>query len=64
MMPFEFTIKGPPVSLQTRNRARLQQWKRDVAQAASQAWQHQNATTDEVSVVITYYYEGLSLIHI
>jgi crossover junction endodeoxyribonuclease RusA len=60
MLPFEFTIKGPPVSHQTRNKQRLRQWKNDVAAAATAAWPHPNAVTDDVSVTITYYYEGAS----
>jgi Holliday junction resolvase RusA-like endonuclease len=60
MFPFEFTIKGPPVSQQTRNRERLRQWKATVNDAAAAAWPHPNTTVDEVSLVITYYYEGES----
>ena len=59
MLPFEFTIKGPPVSSQTRNRQRLQQWKVDVRQAAIA-----RIVGDAVPVIVpvristTYYYEG------
>ena len=60
MFPFEFTIKGPPVSHQTRNRQRLQQWKEAVISAATAAWNNGNAVADEVSVTITYYYEDSS----
>jgi Holliday junction resolvase RusA-like endonuclease len=60
MLPFEFTIKGPPVSLQTKNRQRLQQWKAAVAAAAATAWTHAHAVADEVAVTITYYYEDVS----
>lgn len=59
MLPFEFTIQGPPVSNQTRNRARLQQWKMDVREAA-QALVIAGAlpVTQPVRITITYYYEG------
>ena len=59
MIPFEFTVAGPPVSAQTRNRPRLQQWKQDV-RAAAQARVPLGTppTTDAVRVAITYYYEG------
>ena len=60
MLPFEFTIKGPPVSTQTRNRRRLQQWKADVATASSAAWGNDNVVVDDVAVTITYFYEGSS----
>jgi crossover junction endodeoxyribonuclease RusA len=59
MLPFEFTIPGPPVSSQTRNRARLQQWKQDVCHAAQARIQAGTApVADIVRITITYYYEG------
>lgn len=59
MLPFEFTIKGPPVSSQTKNRQRLQQWKSDVQQAAA-ARVVVGAVPVNVPVRVstTYYYEG------
>jgi crossover junction endodeoxyribonuclease RusA len=59
MLPFEFTIQGPPVSNQTRNRARLRQWKADV-RAAAQARVPANSApvADAVQFTVTYYYEG------
>lgn len=61
MLPFEFIIEGPPVSLQTRRRARLRQWKTDVANAARlRIPANTNPITDEVELRITYYYEGSS----
>jgi len=59
MLPFEFTIQGPPVSNQTRNRARLQQWKQEVRAAAQgRVLAGAAAVADEVQITITYYYEG------
>lgn len=59
MLPFEFTIQGPPVSHQTRNRARLQQWKQDVRTAAQARIPVDAAPNpDAVQITITYYYEG------
>lgn len=59
MLPFEFTIQGPPVSHQTRNRARLQQWKQDVRAAAQARISAGEAPSpDSVQITITYYYEG------
>lgn len=61
MLPFEFTIKGPPVSAQTRNRRRLQSWKSEVANAAQrQLTASASIVSDNVSVTITYYYDGES----
>ena len=59
MLPLEFTIVGPPVSQQTRNRQRLQQWKLDVQTAARSCVPPGTAASpDDVEVTITYYYEG------
>ncbi|MFN9872882.1 MAG: RusA family crossover junction endodeoxyribonuclease [Cyanobacteriota bacterium] len=59
MLPFEFTIQGPPVSNQTRNRARLQQWKVDVRSAAqARAPAGAAPVADAVLFTVTYYYEG------
>lgn len=59
MLPFEFTIQGPPVSNQTRNRARLQQWKHDVRAAAQARVPAGTApVADAVQFTVTYYYEG------
>lgn len=59
MLPFEFTIKGPPVSAQTRNRRRLQSWKQQV-RAAAQAHIAAGVAPidDEVTLTITYFYES------
>ena len=59
MFPFEFIINGPPVSLQTKRRQRLQQWKTDVANAARSYLQPGSApSTARLAIKITYYYEG------
>lgn len=59
MLPFEFTIKGPPVSLQTKKRNRLQSWKSDVKIAAQRALgEASNISADDIAITITYYYEG------
>ncbi len=60
MLPFEFRIKGPPVSVQTRRRARLLAWKQQVAAAAIAALNGVAPCTCEVRLTITYYYEGES----
>lgn len=59
MLPFEFTIKGPPVSAQTRNRSRLEAWKTQIRNAARSEMPDGIAPcTVDVTVRITYYYEG------
>lgn len=37
-LPFEFTVDGPPVSYQTRNRAGLREWRRRVRTVAERRW--------------------------
>ncbi len=61
MLPHEFTIKGPPVSVQTRKKARLRSWK-DAVRDASIAAVAPGAipVRTPVAVVITYYYDGVS----
>lgn len=58
MLPLEFTIQGPPVSLQTRNRQRLQAWKAAVRQAAQAVVPNgAQPLTDDVTFSVTYYYD-------
>ncbi|NET33261.1 MAG: RusA family crossover junction endodeoxyribonuclease [Cyanothece sp. SIO1E1] len=57
MLPFEFTVTGSPVSLQTNNRVLLQSWKAKVRQAAiSRLPTRTVPTTEAVQVIITHYY--------
>ncbi|NVK41432.1 MAG: RusA family crossover junction endodeoxyribonuclease [Oceanospirillaceae bacterium] len=59
MLPFEFIVEGPPVSLQTRNRARLRTWKAKVETAARNALGNGvQPIGDQVTFKVTYYYEG------
>jgi Holliday junction resolvase RusA-like endonuclease len=58
MIPFEFTIKGPPISHQAKSSSR-RRWKAAVAAAASAKVQAGDTpTNDEIAIKITYYYEG------
>lgn len=59
MLPFEFIVEGPPVSLQTRNRTRLRTWKTKVKIAARKALGNGvQPIGDQVTFKVTYYYEG------
>jgi crossover junction endodeoxyribonuclease RusA len=59
MLPFEFTIKGPPVSHQTKNKSALRNWKQAVrATAVARVQAGSIPTALPVKVTITYYYEG------
>jgi crossover junction endodeoxyribonuclease RusA len=56
LIPFAFTITGTPVSLQTNNRALLQEWKAKVGAAAAAAMPlGMPATSEAVQVFITHY---------
>lgn len=58
MIPFDFVVEGPPVSQQTRNRARLQAWKQTVRQAALSYWNSGDLpSTDELSIIVTNFYD-------
>ena len=63
MKPFEFIIPGPPLSHQTKNRVRLQAWKRGVRNIARKKWiqrkQH-GPVAHEVSVEVIYFYDTTS----
>lgn len=60
MLPFEFTVAGPPVSQQTRRRKRLPPWRATVKAAAETLWPANTAPlTQELSLTITYFYEGV-----
>lgn len=57
MLPFEFTIKGPAVSAQTKNRQRLQAWKASVRAAATAKAGAAQPILDNVIFSVTYYYD-------
>lgn len=58
MLPFEFTVAGPPVSHQTRNKARLRAWQAMVRGAAAKRWAASEPRADALRMVVTYYQEG------
>lgn len=58
MIPFDFIVEGPPVSQQTRNKARLRAWKQTVSQAATQYWNAGDPpSADQLSIIVTNFYE-------
>jgi crossover junction endodeoxyribonuclease RusA len=59
MLPFEFTIPGPPVSQQTKNRANLQAWKAMVHAQATARWPPADAPhLEAVKISVTYFHDG------
>src|SRR5437879_3778581 len=57
MLPFEFTVPGPPVSHQSRNKAKLGA-RRKVGRAAAALRWLAAPLTAAVRVSVTYYHEG------
>ena len=59
MLPFEFTVAGPPVSHQTHNRTRLQEWRNAVRDRAALRWPAADPPNDAaVRIKVTYYHDG------
>jgi len=57
MRSFEFVRLGVPCTVQTRNKSRLDNYKRDVRRAATAQWLGNVApSTIPVSVTLSYYY--------
>lgn len=59
MLPVEFTFEGPPLSLQSKSKTRKRAYKSRVELAARNALAAGFVpVTDDLTIVITYYYEG------
>jgi crossover junction endodeoxyribonuclease RusA len=58
MLPFEFTVPGPPVSHQSRNKAKLEAWRRSVRDAAALRWGTAAALGVRLKISVCYYHEG------
>jgi crossover junction endodeoxyribonuclease RusA len=58
MRLFEFTVSGPPVSHQSRNKARLDDWRKCVRAEAAKLWGNVRPLTQPLRLAVTYYHEG------
>jgi crossover junction endodeoxyribonuclease RusA len=59
VLPFEFTVAGPPVSHQTHNRLRLQEWRESVRAGAARRWPLEDIPNNtNVRIIVTYYHDG------
>jgi Holliday junction resolvase RusA-like endonuclease len=61
MLPFEFTVLGPPVSHQSRNKAKLAAWREVVTRAASERWGATAQLGVALRVKVSYYHQGLAV---
>ncbi len=62
MLPFEFIVAGPPVSHQTRSRARLQAWIATVRAEASRRWPlNQAPATSRLKITLVYYHDAVTV---
>jgi crossover junction endodeoxyribonuclease RusA len=57
---FEVCVHGRPVSAQSANRVALRNWKQVVAESVRRAWVWNGPLSDDVSLDIVYYAEGVS----
>src|SRR5690242_6005727 len=58
MLPFEFTVPGPPVSHQSGNKSKLAAWRKMVRAAAAGKWGKRAARAEPLKISVTYYHEG------
>jgi crossover junction endodeoxyribonuclease RusA len=54
---FEFFVEGPPLSQQTRNSARLRDWKDYVRTEAASLWQALEPYEGPVKITVVYYHD-------
>jgi crossover junction endodeoxyribonuclease RusA len=62
MLPFEFVIEGPPVSQQTRRRARRRAWIEEIRQAVIDRWpRDEPPALGSIRVSVTYVFAGAAV---
>ena len=59
MLPFEFIIPGPPVSHQSRNKAKLKAWRQEVRARAEARWRRVRPLTAALKITVSYYHKGV-----
>jgi crossover junction endodeoxyribonuclease RusA len=59
LLPFEFTVPGPPLSQRAKNRQRLAAWRQTVLAAALARWPPADPTLNiPIRITVVYYHEG------
>lgn len=62
MLPFEFTVDGPPLSHQTKNRTKLRVWRDAVRNAALRYWPlEQSPVIINLRIVVVYYHDEVAI---
>jgi crossover junction endodeoxyribonuclease RusA len=62
VLPFEFTVPGPPLSQQAKRRDRLREWRQTVLAAALALWPSSEAPIDvPIKITVVYYHEGATI---
>jgi len=56
LLPFDFVVIGKPISKQTKDKKRLQDWRGTVRSTAEACWPATQPTGDSLRVTITHYY--------
>jgi Holliday junction resolvase RusA-like endonuclease len=62
MLPFEFTVLGPPVSHQSQNKAKLAVWRQLVRRTAAERWGEREVLGRPLKITVTYYHEGQAVL--
>ena len=57
---FEFTVEGPPLSHQTRDKKKLRVWREKVRRAARTYWNSQPLSIP-LQITVAYYHEGAAV---
>lgn len=59
MIPFAFTVEGPPISQQSADRQRLADWRNAVRAAATARWPAADPPTpDQLQITVVYFHDG------
>lgn len=62
MLPFDFIVIGTPLSHQTRDRQRLQEWMRRIKDAATDRWPEGHVPdSGDLRIIVRYFHERPSV---
>jgi crossover junction endodeoxyribonuclease RusA len=62
MLPFDFTVEGPPRSHQTKSKSGLQEWQALVKATAAKSWGQAAPLTRTLRIVVTYFHDSPSIL--